>query len=158
MPAPFLTQVASSVPYDNTSLANNPITATDVQGALDYLAQGPKDVVAVATTTVSTSSATDVALNAMTVTAPAVGNYLVLFSGQMNANSGTPASITVYSGATAVTDSIRTQVGPAGTHDFILNTMTIINVTNTANAINIKWNSSGSVTCTGRSLAIIKVS
>lgn len=120
------TQVASSLPYDNTVSG---ITATDVQGALDYLttvtAAGVQNYNIISSTPFTSSANVDTFVTGMTIT-PMSGTYAVWFNCSETATgSGQQMDCTIYKAGAAISDSKRSVVGSAGAHISILATMTI---------------------------------
>lgn len=110
----------------------------------------------ISTTTFTTSSATDVQVTGFTVT-PTAGTYAVfLNSNASTTGAGSDNTCTIYNGASAVADSVRTMVGPSGTHAFIMTSQTISQFNGT-NAATVYCKTTGTFTLLGRSLLLIRL-
>ena len=161
MSSPYVssTQVASSVPYDNSVSG---LGTGDTQSAIDALKTqtqlGSAGFSTSIATTTSTNSTTYAQLNSMTLTPTISGNWAVVFTGQFNASSGDVA-VCVFSNGVQQTASERICAGQSGgSHNFIVSTSEKVNVT-AGQVIEIQWRSGsgGTFTCTGRNMTIIKV-
>jgi len=146
-----------------------PTFTVDAQGRLTAASSA---ALALANTTVSatvattTTSATDVLMNAMTIT-PAAGTYLVLFGTSLDSNSiNSDARINIYSAGTIVGHSERWAVpsfssgglGGSPSIPIPIQTHAIVTV-NGSQAIEGRWRrSTGTLTARQRSLSIIKLS
>lgn len=100
----YITQVARSVPFDNTT---NGFTATDVQAAIEE-AQNTLDYIYLSSnSTVSTTSGTYSVVSGMTTT-PAAGTYFVLFTGTFRiADNNADGNFAIFKAGTIVTESTR---------------------------------------------------
>lgn len=154
------TQVASSTPFDN---ATNGFTATDVQAAIEEATTHLTDIEVSATADTTTTSTTDVLVNSMTNT-PAAGTYLVWFSaGVDHSNQSVAVVVSIYSGGSLKTDSVRSPIPRfngvgAITLTPIVATNGIVTV-NGSQAIEIRWKTaSGTATMHQRTLNLLKVS
>jgi len=108
------------------------------------------------TNTVQTTSATPVLMTATTIT-PTAGTWLVYFSG-LCTNSGKNTNfIQIYSNTTAVAGSLRaTNIGAVNAQA-TLSTQAIVTTTGTQ-VINAYWyTTTGTASCTQRSLILIRV-
>lgn len=150
--------VAKSVPYDNSSTG---LGTGDVQSAIDSLNStvnsGAFNLTASATSSTSTSSNSYTTLNSMSLTPTVGGNYLVIFTAQYNAVSGTGIFTSLFLNGVQSVVTERITQGPAGNHNLIMTTHSIINVP--ANqTVDVRWKVDGnSVTSTGRVLTLVKV-
>lgn len=115
-----------------------------------------------ATADATTTSTTDVLMTGMTITPPA-GNYLVWFSTTVDHSAQSVAVvISIYSGGTLKTDSVRSPVprfNGIGANSLtpMASTNGVVTV-NGAQAIEIRWKTaSGTATAHQRTLNIAKV-
>lgn len=115
-----------------------------------------------ATADATTTSTTDVLMTSMTIT-PVSGDYLVWFSGGVDhSNQSVAVVVSIYSGGTLKTDSVRSPVPRF--NGVGANTLTPICATqgkvtvNGAQAIEIRWKTaSGTATVHQRTLNILRV-
>lgn len=111
----------------------------------------------VSSTIFTSNAAVDTLITGMTIT-PVAGTYAIWFNGQITGTgSGQQTDVTLYNGGSAIADSKRSGLSPAGTHIYQLNTQTVsqFNGTN-ACAVYVNPNSN-SDTITGRSLLLIRL-
>lgn len=111
------------------------------------------------TTTITTSSTTDVVMTGMTLT-PGAGDYIVMFSGSISVNSATDREtrVSIYVNGTIVADSVRRQF--TTTTDEPENVHTITRVTGVADgqAIDVRWAvDANTVSVFSRTLTLIKI-
>ena len=157
-----LSPVSRSVPYDDAA-ANPQLVATDVQSAIDALkggaGAGPPGISVSAVSTTTTTSTSYVALNSMSVSTTAAGNWSVIFTAQMNAAAGADVGVEIFVGGVALTSSERIGAGASGTHNFALVTSDKIIGAALGAVVDVRWKSvaGGTSTCTGRNLTIVKV-
>lgn len=110
----------------------------------------------------TTTSATPVALNAMTLTPPA-GTYIAFFSTYTVQSAFDHTFLQLYIDAVAVADTLREATGRAATtlgSNPIFNPSAIITVVtvNGSQAINMRWWTSGATaTCHQRALVLLRV-
>jgi hypothetical protein len=151
------TQVASSTPYDNTTSG---LGTGDVQSALDAIsnlvASGIISYNIISSTTFSTSASVDTLITGMTVV-PVAGTYSIWYNAaNSSTGSGQQLDCTIYNGATAIADSLRSNLSTAGTHIFQNSTQTISQFNGT-NACSVKVDANGnSMTIGFRSLLLIR--
>lgn len=156
MSSPYIssTQVASSVPYDNSVSG---VSETDTQAVIDYIlsqvTSGPAGLATSSSTRSAISTTTPTAMNGMVITPVTPGNYAVSFTGQFTGT--TNVQIWIYVGTTQYPNSLRTQTGPAGSHNFVMATGEKVTVTS-GQSIYVYW-ASTSCTVTGRNISAIKV-
>lgn len=107
-------------------------------------------------TTFSSSASVDTLITGMSVT-PQAGAYGVWYSAScVGSGSGQELTTTIYAGAVAVTDSIRNDSSPSGTHIFSTNTQTIHQFDGSTTC-NIKINPNGNgFTIGNRSMLLIR--
>jgi hypothetical protein len=153
-----LTQVAASVPYDNTTSGYG---TGDVQTAIDALAVALAGGIAnynvVSSTAFATSANSDTIITGMTVT-PLSGTYAIWYNAE-NTGSGSGQSlyVTIYKAGVAVSDSLRKSASPAGTHEFTTVTMTIAQF-NGSQACDVRVNANAtSVVINQKSLLMIRL-
>lgn len=108
------------------------------------------------TTAFATSANVDTLITGMSVT-PANGTYGIWYSATVTgAGAGQTIDTTIYAGATAITDSIRHDSSPSGTHIFTTSTQTI-RTFDGATTCNIKVDANGnSMTVNNRSMLMIR--
>lgn len=152
------TQVASSVPFDNST---DGFVATDVQTAIEE-ARTITQQEATATADTTTTSTTDVLVTGMTLT-PASGTYIVFFSaGVDHSNQSVAVVVSLYSGGVQKASSVRSPIPRFnGVGAITLTPIVAINgtvVVNGSQAIEIRWKTaSGTATMHQRILNILKV-
>lgn len=152
------TQVASSIPFDNST---NGFTSTDVQTAIEEVRNlASTEVTATADTT--TTSASDVLINTMTIT-PVAGTYLVWFSTCVDhSNQSVAVVVSIYAGGFLQTASVRSPIprfNGVGAITLTPNVATQAKVTvNGSQAIEARWKTaSGTATAHQRTLTILRV-
>lgn len=154
------TSVASSTPFDNST---NGFTATDVQAAIEEAQTHLFSTEVSATADTTTTSSTDVLLNAMTIT-PTSGTYLVWFTTTIDhSNQSIPITFSIYAGGTQKADSVRaviTRPNAIGANSLTATVSTQGQVVvNGSQAVEIRWNrgSAGTGTAHQRTLNILRV-
>ena len=107
-------------------------------------------------TAFASSASVDTLITGMTVT-PVSGTYSIWYNAQNTATgSGQQMDCTVYNGAAAVADSVRSNLSTSGTHIFQNSTQTSSQFNGT-NAATIKVNPNGnSITVGARSMLMIR--
>lgn len=153
------TQVASSVPFDNST---NGFTSTDVQAAIEesthFLASGEASF----SSNITTTSASDVLMTSMTIT-PVAGTYLVWFSTWLTQSTGNQTvTFSLYAGGVQTASTIRTTVpfcGALGAVNGGICHSTNGRVTvNGSQAIELRWHTSaGTATAHNGNLDILRV-
>jgi hypothetical protein len=151
------------VPLTNTPHATlnftGSVTATDAGGGVATInvpVQNPTAGEVSGTSTITTSSATDVLMTGMTVTPPA-GNYLVWFSGDYISTSATTMTADIWVGGVVVTASERPSTQSSATQKYVFACQALVTV-NGAQAIEGRWRrGAGTMTNTRRTLSYIKV-
>lgn len=107
----YSTVVAASVPFDNST---NTYVANNVEAAIletNIHLIGSQHLLS-ATYTLTTTDAT---LPGVTVTAPSIGTYFVIFTGDATSpTSGAAISISIYLAGTQVTGSLRKTIPFSG--------------------------------------------
>ena len=108
------------------------------------------------TTTFATSANADTLITGMSVT-PIAGTYGIWYSATVTgAGAGQTLDTTIYAGASGISDSIRHDSSPSGTHIFTTSTQTI-HTFDGATTCNIKVNANGnSMTVNNRSMLLIR--
>jgi hypothetical protein len=109
------------------------------------------------TSTITTSSLTDVLMTGMSIT-PVAGNYMVFFSGDIrNSNLGRTMVMSIYSGGSIQTASESINYNPSASSIYTFKSQALITV-NGAQAIEGRWRTSANTaTNTRRTLSIIRV-
>jgi hypothetical protein len=111
----------------------------------------------VSSTNFTSSANVDTLITGMTVT-PQAGTYAIWYNAQNTATgSGQQLDVTLYKGASAITDSKRTNLSTSGSHIFQNSTMTIAQFDG-ATACQVEVNPNGnSITVGQRSLLLIRL-
>lgn len=159
MRSSFVTQVAVSTPFDNTS---NGFAATNVQAAIEEATFNLHESEVSATADTTTTSTTDVLMNSMTLT-PAAGSYLTWFSTTVDhSNQSVAVVVSIYVGGVQNTASVRSVIprfngAGAITLSPCVATNAVVTV-NGAQAIEIRWKTaSNTATAHQRTLDILRV-
>lgn len=154
--------VANSVPFDNSSALINGYTATDVQDALEET--HVKCFEANATATTTTTSGTDAVINSMTVTPTITGTYLVMFSTDIQSNAaGAAITVSYYLAAVQIAGTVRKTSHfdggtlSAGSGRAAMAIQKLVAFTG-ANSLSVEWSTSGgTATAAARSLTACRV-
>lgn len=155
-----ISSVARQIPFDNST---NGFTSTDVQAAIEEGINLSYTTEVTATADTTTTSASDVLINAMTITPPA-GTYIVWFSTTVDhSNQSVAVVLSIYVGGALVTDSVRsvvTRPNAIGANS-LTQSIAIQNIVavNGSQAIEARWNraSVGTATAHQRTLSILRV-
>lgn len=140
------------------SAVNSPLS-TDSNGAI---ANGLMLYTVSSTSSTTTTSGSDVALNSMTIT-PIAGTYYVIFDTTVQSTTGgNSINISIYVGGSQITNSSRVVQFPTATlidsgYPFTMFTQAPAITVNGSQAIAIEWHTSGgTATCLNRTLTCIK--
>jgi hypothetical protein len=156
-----------TVQEEGTPVANTPHSTLNFVGAGVTVADGGAGVATVTvpgltagevsgTSTITTSSATDVLMTGMTVT-PAAGTYLVWFSGDYISSSATTMTADIWVAGAVVTASERACTQSTATQKYVFACQALVTV-NGAQAIEGRWRrGTGTLTNTRRTLSYLKV-
>ena len=108
-------------------------------------------------TTFATSASVDTLITGMTIT-PVAGTYAIWYSStNTGSGAGEAMVITIYAGATALADSVRTDSSPSGGHIFSQQTLTT-HVFDGVTACNMLVNANGnSMTVNGRTMLLMRL-
>lgn len=161
------TQVASSVPFDNST---NGFSATDSQAAIEEARNVVINSTVSFTSAVSTTSSTFSMVDSLTLTPSMAGTYLVLWSGNVRTANGANGNgeVAIFSSGSQITDSTRSVninvallLGIIGTSTINNNAGSITTVTtvNGSQAIDVRFRSTSGDTVTadrGR-LTVLKI-
>lgn len=154
------TDVASSVPFDNTATG---FTATDVQAAILETTRYLNEVEVTATATATASTAVDVLMTGMTLTSVA-GTYIAWFSCDIASTvGGSIVSVSFYIGGVQQLSSLRKVipffggVGSTGAGRISTSFQSAVTV-NGSQALEVRWSvNTGSVTTASRALTTLRV-
>lgn len=153
------TEVASSVPFDNST---NGFNSTDVQSAIEESVHHLSATEVSATADTTTTSTTDVLINSMTIT-PVSGSYLVKFSSTVDhSNQNVAVVVSLYTGGVLKADSVRSTIPRTNAIGAITMSLCVaINglvTVNGAQAIEIRWKTSaGTATAHQRTMDILRI-
>jgi hypothetical protein len=149
-------QVAGT-PHSALNFTGPLVTVTNAGGgqanvAVKYPASGEVS----GTTTITTTSATDVLMTGMTLTPPA-GTYLVWFTGDYISSSATTMVADIWVGGAVVLASERPSVASAATQKYCFAAQATVTV-NGSQAIEGRWRrTAGTMTNTRRTLSYLRV-
>lgn len=153
------TQVAASVPFDNST---DGYVATNVQAAIEEAGKHLAAIEVSDTANATTTSGTDALLTGMSITATP-GQYIVWFTGAININAaGNIATVSLYNNGVRDTSTVRAISPFDGGALSALSASGIAaiqrTVVVTAGSIQIEWNvNGGTATCGPRTLTMLRI-
>lgn len=162
----IVSSVAVGIPFNNTT---NGFTASNVQTGIEEARTTVLNSSVTATSNTTTSSGTDSIISGMTIT-PVAGTYFVIYSGEISTNgANNSGEVSLYTGATRVTHSVRTiainvalLLGIIGTSTVTMgagHTMAVVTVDGVT-AITAQFkrtNGAGTLTVAARSMTSLRI-